>query len=348
MSLMNKPLAVKKARKFVSSLRKNGGKIGTAPQSVIINYNNRCNLKCKFCYEKSLQAKYGDKVLSFEELANFADQADELGYYDITIQGGELLIDTEKLYRLVECLKPERFEIMLVTNGYLMTQEIANHLADIGVDVVGVSLSTLDAATHDESRGVKGSHERAMKAMEYVENAGMIVLPHAIFGHDNAQSKELEDFLKEMDRRGYLTYFNLAMPFGEWNQNRDIVLDEKDIDKLNYFRKTYKCNIDLWNQYDLKKEQIMGCGAVNRLYLSPLGDVMPCPFIHISLGNIKDMPLREIVNHGFSIKWFHDYYPDCLTAQNQEFRDRFLKDEKDIFSPQIASEIFNEYDYVKE
>lgn len=348
MSLMNKPQVVKKARLFAKSLRKNGGRIGTAPQSIIINYNNRCNLRCKFCYENSLQAKYANTELSFEELADFADQADELGYYDITLQGGELLIDPEKLYHLVECLKPERFEIMLVTNGYLMTQEIADHLAEIGVDVVGVSLSTLDGEKHDESRGIKGSHERAMKAMEYVENAGMTVLPHAIFGHDNAQSEELEDFLKEMDKRGYMTYFNLAMPFGEWNQNLAIVLNESDLERLDYFRKTYKCNIDLWNQYDIDKEQIMGCCAVNRLYLSPLGDVMPCPFIHISIGNIKELPLRDIVDRGFSIRWFHDYYPDCLTAQNREFRDKYLKEERDIFSPMIASEIFYEDDYVKE
>lgn len=347
MGLMNKPLAVKKARKFANSLRKNDGQIGIAPQSIIINYNNRCNLKCKFCYEQSLQAKYGNTEMTFEELADFADQADKLGYYDITVQGGELLINADKLYKLVECLKPERFEIMLVTNGFLMTQEIADRLAKVGVDVVGVSLSTLDARSHDDSRGVKGSHERAMKAMEYVEKAGMMVLPHAIFGHDNARSTELEEFLAEMDRRDYLTYFNLAMPFGEWNQNLDIVLDKSDMEKLNYFRKTYKCNIDLWNQYDRKKEQIMGCGAVNRLYLSPLGDVMPCPFIHISLGNIREKSLKDIVDYGFSIKWFHDYHPDCLTAHNREFRDKYLKNEKDIFSPMIAKNIFQEDDYVK-
>lgn len=346
MGLMNKPLAVKKARKFSNSLRKNSGKIGTAPQSIIINYNNRCNLRCKFCYEQSLQAQYGNTEMSFDELADFADQADALGYYDITVQGGELLIDVEKLYKLIECLKPERFEIMLVTNGFLMTQEIANHLAEIGVDVVGVSLSTLNAKNHDESRGIKGSHERALKAMEYVEKAGMMVLPHAIYGHDNAQSPELEEFLQEMDRRGYLTYFNLAMPFGEWNNNLDVVLDEADMDRLNYFRKKYKCNIDLWNQYDKNKEQIMGCGAVNRLYLSPLGDVMPCPFIHISLGNIREKTLKEIVEYGFGIKWFHDYTPVCLTAQDREFRDKYLKDEKDIFSPMIASEIFVGKDFI--
>jgi MoaA/NifB/PqqE/SkfB family radical SAM enzyme len=345
---MNKPLALKKVKNFNKSLRKNNGEIGMAPQSVIINFNNRCNLNCKFCYEHDLQKKYGNVQLSYDELANFADQADELGYFDITIQGGELLIDVESLYKLVECLKTERFEISLVTNGYLMTQEIADHLAEIGVDVVGVSLSTLNAEEHDASRGVKGSHERALKALEYVEKAGMTVWPHAIFGHDNAQSPELEEFLKRMDEKGYLTYLNLAMPFGEWNQNADVILTEEDVEKLNYFRKNYRCNVDLWNQYDTKKEKNMGCSAVNRLYLTPLGDVMPCPFIHMTLGNIKEQSLKDIVEYGFRIKWFRNHSDICLTAQNMEFRDKYLKDERDIFTPLVAKEIFSDDDYVEE
>lgn len=348
MSLMNKPLALKKAKQFAKVLRNNDGKIGTALQSIIINYNNRCNLNCKFCYEHTLQKEYGNIQLDFEQLADFANQADALGYFDITIQGGELLIDTDSLYKLVECLGPKRFEIALVTNGYLMTQEIANRLAELGVDVVGISLSTLNPQEHDESRGVVGSHERAMKALEYVEKAGMTVWPHAIYGHDNAQSPDLEEFLKKMDEKGYLTYFNLAMPFGEWNQNLDILLTNEDIERLSYFRKKYKCNVDLWNQYDSTKERIMGCGAVNRLYLTPLGDVMPCPFIHISLGNIKEKSLKEIVEYGFSINWFREYSEKCLTAQNMEFRDKFLKNEKDIFSPLVAQDIFSGDDYMED
>ena len=348
MSLMNKPLALKKVKKFATALRNNDGKIGVAPQSIIINFNNRCNLNCKFCYEHMLQEEYGNVQLDYEQLTSFADQADELGYYDITIQGGELLIDTDSLYKLVKCLGPERFEIALVTNGYLMTQEIANHLAGLGVDVVGVSISTLNSQEHDESRGVVGSHERALKALEYVEKAGMTVWPHAILGHDNAQSPELEEFVKKMDEKGYLTYFNLAMPFGEWNQNSDIILTDEDIKKLNFFRKQYKCNVDLWNQYDRTKEKNMGCGAVNRLYLTPLGDVMPCPYIHIKLGNIKEQSLKEIVEYGFSIKWFREHSEKCLTAQNMEFRDKYLKNERDIFSPLIAQETFTEDDYIGE
>lgn len=347
MSMMDKPLVLKKVKQFTKSLKNNDGEIGIAPQSIIINYNNRCNLHCKFCYEHTLQDVYGDAALSFEDLADFADQADALGYYDITIQGGELLMDVGKLYQLVQCLKPERFEISLVTNGYLMTPEIAKRLASLGVDCVGISLSTLNEEEHDHARGVKGSHKRALEALKYVEDAGMLVWPHAIYGHDNAQSRELEEFVAEMDKKGYLTYFNLAMPFGKWNQNQEIILDEKDTERLQYFRKKYKCNLDLWDQYDPKKEKIMGCGAVNRLYLTPLGDVMPCPFIHISLGNIHEKPLKEIVEYGFSVKWFRNYTDKCLTAQNYEFREKYLKDERDIFHPLIGKEIFDEEDYVE-
>jgi MoaA/NifB/PqqE/SkfB family radical SAM enzyme len=343
---MKKPLVLAKIKQFLYSIRQNKYKIGVAPRTIIINYNNTCNFRCNFCYSHGDQEKYKNSELSFDTISNLADQAHILGYFDISVYGGELLINQEKLYKLIQSLKPERFEVSLITNGYLMTQKIAYNLADLGVDCVGVSISSLNSQEHDQSRGIKGSHEKAIKALEYIDKAGMLVWPQAIFSHYNARTTELEEFLKYTTERGWLTFFNMSAPYGLWHDNKNFILDDEDMEILNSFRKKYKCNTEFWDPYDVKKENFLGCNTGNRLYITPLGDVFPCSYIHISLGNILKQSLKEVVDYAFTIKWFRNFYPYCLAGNNKEFRDKFFKEERSIFNPLIAQEVFRQEDYV--
>jgi len=94
-------------------------------------------------------------------------------------------------------------------------------------------------------------------------------------------------------------------------------------------------------------ENVTGCWTVNRSYITPLGDVLVCPYMNIKIGNIKEQSLKEILDYGFSIKYFGEYSPICISAQNQEFRKKYLKEEKNIFDPYDARDIFNEDDYMK-
>ena len=49
----------------------------------------------------------------------------------------------------------------------------------------------------------------------------------------------------------------------------------------------------------------IGCIAVKRMVpISRYGDVMPCPYQHVSLGNFFEEPLADIIGRGLNIKWF--------------------------------------------
>lgn len=343
MAVMSKPIVVEKEHSFMRKVRKNKNNIGDIPRSLALDYNNICNFKCEFCYEQE-ERKYNKEHLSFEQIRKLADEAFELGIWEIVLQGGELLVDYKNLIQLIKAFKPERFRMILVTNGYLLTQEIANELAEAGLDCVGVSISGMDEKEHDRSRGVSGAHKQALKALEYGKKAGMTVWAQPIFGHHNSKSKDfykLLDYLKEKD---YGIYFLLAMPYGVWKDN---YLDAEDIKIFNTIRKEYKCSFDTWDFYDRKKERITGCWAVNRLFITPLGDVLPCPFINIKIGNVKEQSLKEIVDYGFSIKYFSEYSPVCLAGQNRKFREKYLSGSTSMFEPEEASNIFEESDFIK-
>ena len=347
MGIYEKPQAAKKFRRLFKDVGENNGRMGTSVRAIHFNYNNMCNFKCEFCYTKSPALPNPKVEMSFEKIADFADQAHELGYYEFDLQGGELLLRPDRLYKLIAALKPERFFVIMTTNGYFVTQEIAHKLKKAGMDRLSISITGLDAELNDKFMKKKGAHQKALDAMVYGKNAGMLVVPTIAVGHYNAQSEGLERFCEFCAEKGYVTHFNLAMPSGDWQQNLDILIDEKDRERINELRKKFKNIIyDMWNPFDKNREGLLGCNCVNRLYVTPKGDIFPCPFLHIKLGNIYEQSLKEIQAYGFSIKYFRDFQGKCLAGEDREFIKKYLSRERTIFEPLDAREIFTAEDYV--
>jgi len=127
------------------------------------------------------------------------------------------------------------------------------------------------------------------------------------------------------------------------------IVNEKDKARLVKLRKKHKNIIrNLWNPFDRNYEGVIGCNTVNRMYITPIGDVLVCPYVHIKIGNVYEQSLKEIRDYGFSIKHFNEYSPDCLAGEKTEFIQKFMSFEgQSIFKPAIAQEIFAEEDYVK-
>ena len=98
---------------------------------------------------------------------------------------------------------------------------------------------------------------------------------------------------------------------------------------------------------DRNHEKILGCTTVNRLYVTPIGDVLVCPYVHIKIGNIFEQSLKEIIDHGFSIKYFRNHSDLCLAGEDKDFISKFMtKSGQTIFKPALAKDIFSEEDFV--
>ena len=64
------------------------------------------------------------EFLSPKIIGNLADQADELGYFEFDLQGGELLL-RQFTFETLEAIKPERFYLYLTTNGFYLDEKMA-------------------------------------------------------------------------------------------------------------------------------------------------------------------------------------------------------------------------------
>ena len=93
--------------------------------------------------------------------------------------------------------------------------------------------------------------------------------------------------------------------------------------------------------FDKNNEKILGCTTVNRVYITPIGDVLVCPYVHIKIGNIFEKSLKEIIDHGFSIKYFRNHSNLCLAGEDKEFISKFMtKKVVNLFLNQLWRRIY--------
>jgi len=349
--ILDRPQLFKKFKSFHDYVKKNNGQIGTKQRGIDLNFNNACNLTCGYCFTNSPKHDHVKEMLPVDVVARIANEADELGIFEFDLQGGELLLRPDKLFEVLEAIKPERFYLYLTTNGWFLDEKMAQRLAEAKVSRISVSLDSMDPETHDKIRGKKESWKRAMEGLKHVKNAGMDPYLNITVGHYNAFSEDIEMLCQYSEDNEYTTLLNVAVPSGMWlklEKMEEVIVNEKDKARLIELRKKHK-NIlrNLWNPFDKNYEQVLGCNTVNRLYVTPLGDVLVCPYVHIKIGNVYENSLKEISEYGFSIKKFNNHSSLCLAGEDKEFISKYMSTEKQsIFNPALAKDIFDEEDYV--
>ncbi len=347
-SLLNKPKLLKKLKAFYDHLKQNDGKIGTFRRGIEMNYNNACNLRCKYCFTNSPKGEGVKKFLPLSKIREIADEADELGYIEWDLQGGELLLWPDKLFDVLDAIKPERFYLYLTTNGWKMDKKMAHKLAKHHVGRISVSIDSMDPEIHDDLRGRKDSWRKAMEALKIVQEAGIDPYLNITVGHYNAKSEDLRMLLEYSKKNKYRTLINVACPAGMWNKVHDEVCDEEDRQYIKKLRKEFKnLNRNIWDPFDKNHEKVIGCTTVNRIYITPIGDVLACPYVHIKIGNVFEKSLKEITDYGFKIKHFRNHSDLCLAGEDLNFIKNFNSSEgKSIFKPVEANKIFSKEDFI--
>lgn len=350
MGLMEKPQAMEKFYKFYKAIKKDNWKVGNKLRILELVYSNACNFKCEHCSTRAPFGENAEKLMPLEKVSALADEAHELGVYEWSMHGGELLTNKARLLELIAAIKPERFYVFLTSNGYLLSEDVAYELAEAGINRVSVSLDSFVPAVHDSFRGVKGAHERAINALKYVKKAGMDAYMNITVGHFNALSQDVEDLCKYSYDNGYQTFINIAVPTGNWQGNLDVVIDEKDREHLEKLRQKYgNITRDVWNPFDRSNSGFLGCQAMSRIYVTPSGDVFPCSFMHINVGNVYEKTLKEIVDYGCTIKYFTERGPLCLVGEDLDFINKYMVKEKfSVMHPLEARSIFSSDDYISE
>lgn len=334
-----KPYVYEKIMKYAEKVKR-----GESIAIIQFQYNYRCNFHCQHCDITRLRKKGKYKIFTPEDVKELSKQADEIGLAQIVITGGEPLVFPD-FDKIVEAIDPSKFWIVADTNGWFLDEERAKHLKKIGVDKIQLSIDGLDPAKHDEFRCKPGSHQRCLRALDASLNAGLNVIIQTVVTRQRLKSDEFIKFVEFFNNKGVGVFVTYAKPVGDWEGNFDVLVTRQDMDYMKELEKKYNVFTHLTPAYGLD----LGCIAVKRMIsITEYGDVMPCPYIHVSLGNFFKEPLRTIIERGLKIKYFGEYVDTCLIAEDRQFIERYVV--KKIYGKQLPvpySKVFTQEDFIK-
>jgi len=275
----------------------NNGKGLSYPITSSLRINNYCNFNCVHCYvEKKKQE------ISLDDFKIVIDNLNDLQIKLCILTGGETLLHPQLFELLDYAQKNYDGDLILNTNGFLLSEDIAKKLADYNLLHLHLSLDgTKDI--HNKIRQNNQSFDKVIEATKTAQKYGLKVeylctvmqwnlhdIPNII-----ALAKELnvKVNLKRLIPSSKFIQENLVLT------NKDVKQLEKYVKESNYskvFIDTCYCDI---------KSKFKGC-LLNTTQLCSIdveGNIFICPFLHekeFHLGNIlKGDRLRQI---------YDDYY----------------------------------------
>ncbi|MFB6088230.1 MAG: radical SAM/SPASM domain-containing protein [Candidatus Aenigmatarchaeota archaeon] len=137
------------------------------PISIHLDMTNRCNLKCKFCWQRSHERKGWinyENELSEEKLLDLVDEAKELGVKHWLLSGGgEPLLRTETAIKVMEKIKKLGMHGDIITNGTIPDRGDLKRLVLCGWDRIRFSINSYKATRHDFLVGKDRAFEKAVK-----------------------------------------------------------------------------------------------------------------------------------------------------------------------------------------
>ena len=282
--------------------------------------STKCNLKCTHCFATSFDSS-SHEVLSINKWKNVAKQCMELGSTSFGITGGEPLL-FQQLPELIENLYPNENLITINSNGTLLTDKNARELYDAGVDVFQFSMDSFNPEEHDLFRKKAGVFSALMRSIDIAQNNNLKVTLVCTVGHSNIKSRGVLEVIEFARKRGFLVILSRATPAGEWLGNKDILLTKEDqaymyglVGKYAHARTDMDTNFMKY-----------GCSAATeKLYVTHKGDIIPCPFMHISFGNVWKDSVQTIRNRMLTVPRLNSYSNTCHVAEDIDFIENTLE-----------------------
>lgn len=318
---------------------------GIATPIIDIAYSYACDLSCDHCtaWRGRWIRRGGARKLTPADLRRFSDEAHALGLCQFCLSGGEPTI-LKDLDEVILALQPDKFHLTMSTHGHFLTKDKCRHLKALGLDKVKISLDDFDPKLHDANRHHEGAYQKAITAMSNAQEAGLSVVVQTVVTHENCQTPRIREMAKFAQDNGYTVDILVARPTGAWEGRFDTMITPEDAEFLWQAHQEYPVlHRDVWPSYGMNK----GTGAVHStLHLTQYGDIMPCVYIHIAIGNIFTETLADAIKRGQSIKRFREYNPLCLSGEDRDFVQNYITKAYGKQLPIHWSEAFTDDDYV--
>jgi len=301
-----------------------------APRIIAWEITRSCNLSCVHCRAAAEFGHYSGE-LSLDQIKATIDDIVTISNPIIILTGGEPLMRPD-IWEIVDYCHEKGAMPVIGTNATLITDEIAQKMADHGIPRISVSVDFPTAEGHDTFRGEPGCFDKTIEGIRIAKRHGVGVQINTTVTTRNAHLiEEIHDLAESLNVDAFHIF--MLVPTGRgseilaeelppdeyekvlawaYERQKTSPLHFKPTDAPHYYRiirqlaKAEGRKVTR-EEYGLDA-MTRGClGGITFCFISHVGDIQPCGYFDMQLGNVKEKPFSEIWTESKVFNDLRDY-----------------------------------------
>jgi GeoRSP system radical SAM/SPASM protein len=271
------------------------------PLTINWSLSYSCNFSCSHCYSRGSNVS----ELTADEIKLVTDKISAAKIPFVNFGGGEPLI-IKDLMAITRYAVEKGLKVSMNSNGYLLDKETAKKIKEAGFASVGISIDGSSPEVHDSFRNKSGSFVKAIEALNNLHEAGVKTTMSSVISKINykdfqalievaKKNKVSQLFLHnfkctgkgfenreeyDLSPKEWRSFYKEALEYKNGNKDIEISFDDPIMASMN--------------EYD-RDALVKGstCGKVS-LHIRPNGDITPCGFIDIVIGNVLKDDIQDV------------------------------------------------------
>ena len=179
-----------------------------------ISLTDKCNLRCVYCMPEDITFRPRAELLQDDEIDRLVHLFAELGFEKIRLTGGEPTV-RQNVVEIVRRIAgtPGIKTVAMTTNGLLL-DELAQPMAEAGLQRVNISIDTLDPTKFNKVTRW-GKVEDVWAGIEAAKNAGLGIKLNAVVVRDYNDKEDVVALARLSLHQPWQIRFIEMMPFGD-------------------------------------------------------------------------------------------------------------------------------------
>lgn len=272
------------------------------PVNGTIEVTDRCPLTCVHCYNNlPMDDRAARKrEMTTDEIKRVMDELAELGCVWLLLTGGEIFARHDFL-DIYTYGKSKGFLITLFTNGTMITERIADYLAEYPPFSIEITLYGATKETYEKLTGIPGSYERCLRGMKLLIDRrlplSLKTVAISINVHELDMMQEIADglgvhfkFDPMLNPRIDCSSSPLAVRL---SPAEIVALDLRDPERVSEWRRV-GTELPPPPVAEGEAGTVYTCGGgVNSFAIDPYGNMTICVLSHVDEYNVKNGSVRE-------------------------------------------------------
>ncbi len=284
---------------------------------IFLETTTACNLNCVHCRRKVSHFERQNGELIFKQITDLIDEVVDFAKPFIVLSGGEPLLRND-IFEIARYIKSKNLKVGLATNAVLIDELKAEKIKQAKIDIVSVSIDSIDESAHDAFRNSRGAFKATLEGIRLLKKHKIAFqINTTVTKHNYLQIAQMTTFSKNLGASALHLFILVPVGCGKKIPVNDM-LSSRECEGL--LRQVFLMNKN--NDFNIRptcapffarisddnsKTKAGGCLAGKSIiFVSSTGEVFPCGYFDRPVANIKNIGLKKIWQENSFLKKLRD------------------------------------------